>query len=412
MPLFRRPARCPPSETSFGRLPVGAWFSALALLVAGPLLGGGYLLLLDYPSGPQFPHLSAFPLPSSGDIGNTIPLLGTLALLKEVDDLLPDKLLLLAPIVIGGTGVYHFVRSQLEVGSLAAVYGGTLFVVNPFVYDRYLAGHLFFLLAYSLLPWALSTAVRDDAPAVRARSRRRGSLVLCSRGDRLACPRHLRSACDHRGDLRRLSVSPRVRRSCDRHRGGRLRVLAPSIAVHRSRRGDRSGGSRRLRLTPGRVCDSSHASRDGRLLEGRVHRPGRAGPRSLPPARADPRPGRSRRRGATRVRSPAQVRARPFHRRGSRSCPGGGRGLSPHRGRLPVGVRARPIHGHLPRAAEVSCPRDPGVCDLRSCRARRSPSALEAEPVARRSRRRRLPSSASRSSSPTDTQCSGASPDR
>jgi hypothetical protein len=137
-------------------LPAGAWFLALALVVAGPLLGGGYLLLLDYPSGPELPQVNPFPLPSSGDIGNGISLLGALALFQEIHDLLPDKLLLLTPIVLGGIGVYRFVRSRLEVGAFAAVYGGTLFVVNPFVYDRYLAGHLFFLLAYSLLPWALS----------------------------------------------------------------------------------------------------------------------------------------------------------------------------------------------------------------------------------------------------------------
>jgi hypothetical protein len=137
-------------------VPVGAWFLALALVVAGPLLGGGHLLLLDYPSGPQFPQVTAFPLPSSGDIGNGIPLLGALALLKEIHVFLPDKLLLIAPIVLGGTGVYRFVRLRLEASPFAAAYGGTLFVVNPFVYDRYMSGHLFFLLAYSLLPWALS----------------------------------------------------------------------------------------------------------------------------------------------------------------------------------------------------------------------------------------------------------------
>jgi hypothetical protein len=135
---------------------VGAWFLALALLVAGPLLSGGYLLLLDYPSGPQSWQVTAFPLPSSGDIGNGVGLLGALALLEEIHGLLPDKVLLLAPILLGGTGVYRFVRSRLEAAPFAAIYGGTLFVVNPFVYDRYVAGHLFFLLAYSLLPWALS----------------------------------------------------------------------------------------------------------------------------------------------------------------------------------------------------------------------------------------------------------------
>jgi len=75
--------------------------------------------------------------------------------LRELVTTLPDKLYLVAPVVLGGIGVYRLVRRRLAVSALAAVYGGTLFVVNPFTYDRYLAGHLFFLLGYSLLPWAL-----------------------------------------------------------------------------------------------------------------------------------------------------------------------------------------------------------------------------------------------------------------
>jgi len=144
-------------ETSLKRnLPVWLWFLALGLLVAGPLLGGGYLLLLDFPSGPRFPQVPVFPLPSSGDVGNALPLLALHALLRSISPLLSDKLFLVVPIVMGGIGVFHFARSRLGVGSLPALYGATLFVVNPFVVDRYLAGHLYFLLAYSLLPWALA----------------------------------------------------------------------------------------------------------------------------------------------------------------------------------------------------------------------------------------------------------------
>jgi hypothetical protein len=132
------------------------WFCLLAVLIAGPLLGRGYLLLLDYPSGPHFPDFSVFPLPSSGDVGNGVPLYALHTALRELVTTLPDKLYLIAPVVLGGIGVYRLVRRRLDVSALAAVYGGTLFVVNPFTYDRYLAGHLFFLLGYSLLPWALA----------------------------------------------------------------------------------------------------------------------------------------------------------------------------------------------------------------------------------------------------------------
>jgi hypothetical protein len=135
-----------------------AWFGVLALIVAGPLLGPGHLLLLDFPSGPRLPRIDLFPSPGPDALGNGLPLLALHALLGEVQELLPDKAFLLAPVVLGGIGVYRFVRGRLDGGALAATYGGTLYAVNPFVYDRYLAGQLYFLLGYTLLPWALPAA--------------------------------------------------------------------------------------------------------------------------------------------------------------------------------------------------------------------------------------------------------------
>jgi hypothetical protein len=131
------------------------WFSFVALVVTAPLLGAGYLLLLDYPSGPALPHVPLLPLPSSGDVGSGTPFLALEALLRHVQVWLPDKVLLLAPIVLGGVGLYRLARSRFGVRAAAAAYGATLYVVNPFVADRYLAGHLFFLLGFALLPWAL-----------------------------------------------------------------------------------------------------------------------------------------------------------------------------------------------------------------------------------------------------------------
>lgn len=131
------------------------WFSVIALAVAAPLLGEGYLLLLDWPSGPELPRVPLLPLPSSGDVGSGTPFLAILALLRSIHPYLPDKVLLVAPILLGGVGLYRLVRSRFGVGSAAAAYGATLYVFNPFVADRYLAGHLFFLLGLGLLPWAL-----------------------------------------------------------------------------------------------------------------------------------------------------------------------------------------------------------------------------------------------------------------
>lgn len=132
------------------------WFSGLALLVAGPLLGSGYLLLLDWPSGPHFAEPVWFPLPSSGDIGNLAPLNTVHTMVRAIHPYLPDKLFLMLPIILGGWGLHRLARNQLGVGVWGAVFGGTLFVVNPFVLDRFLSGQLYILLAYALLPWAVA----------------------------------------------------------------------------------------------------------------------------------------------------------------------------------------------------------------------------------------------------------------
>lgn len=158
----------------FPWLAAAVWFALLALGVAGPLLGGGHVLLLDFPSGPRFgSSVPILPLPSSGDLGSGLPLAALHSLLRAVHPLLPDKVFLLAPILVGGVGVYRFARSRLGVGPLAATFGATLFVVNPFVRDRYLAGHLYFLLGYALLPWALAPL----ADALQGASPRAGPLA-------------------------------------------------------------------------------------------------------------------------------------------------------------------------------------------------------------------------------------------
>lgn len=137
-----------------------AWFAVLALAVAGPLLGHGRLILLDYPSGPALFDPEPLPLPSGGRLANEAPAVAVLDMLERVHPLLPDKALLLAPILLAGIGAYRLGVARMRLGTAASVYAGTLYALNPFVLDRYLAGHLLFLVGYGLLPWAVSTADR------------------------------------------------------------------------------------------------------------------------------------------------------------------------------------------------------------------------------------------------------------
>lgn len=141
------------------------WFSAIALLTAGPLLGAGYLLLLDFPSGPEFPRVPGGPT----NLHTAFPLLVVHDLLGDIHDYLPDKLFLLGPVLVGGTGMARLARRRLGAGPLPALFAGTLYVLNPFVLDRYLSGHLYFLAGYALLPWALGAVWALAArPSTRA----------------------------------------------------------------------------------------------------------------------------------------------------------------------------------------------------------------------------------------------------
>ena len=137
------------------------------MLVAGPLLGAGRLILLDFPSGPRFPQLDGFPLPSSGDLGNAAPLVAAHAALRSVDLGLAEKVLLLGPIVLGGVGMARLLRLGIGTSAPAALYGGTVFVLNPFTYDRYLSGHLYLLAAYAILPCLVSALLEPASTLER-----------------------------------------------------------------------------------------------------------------------------------------------------------------------------------------------------------------------------------------------------
>jgi len=128
--------------------------------ILGPLLSGGYLLLLDLPGGPR-PHWpNVFPLPSEGLVSASAALSGALiGLLAKVSPEMQNKLLILAIVMVGGVGFARVCIKHLGTSVSAAMVAATLFVVNPFVYDRVLMGQLVLLLAYALLPFTLRSLI-------------------------------------------------------------------------------------------------------------------------------------------------------------------------------------------------------------------------------------------------------------
>lgn len=149
------------------------WFSGLGLIVLGPLLSPGYLLLLDAPAGPHPSSPPLLPLPSDGLVSAATPVTVLVRLITWPWPGAENKALVLATIVVGGVGLYRFAARTLELSTVPSVAGATLFVINPFVYDRLLAGQLLLTLAYALLPWALPSFLSVSAdparrPALRA----------------------------------------------------------------------------------------------------------------------------------------------------------------------------------------------------------------------------------------------------
>jgi hypothetical protein len=64
-----------------------------------------------------------------------------------------EKVLLLSIVFLAGWGMHRLVPSTSEV---ARFFGGILYAVNPFVYDRLSTGQWYLLLGYAVLPWAFA----------------------------------------------------------------------------------------------------------------------------------------------------------------------------------------------------------------------------------------------------------------
>lgn len=131
------------------------WFSVLGGVVLGPLLQRGYLLLLDAPAGPRPLSRSLTPLPSEGLVAAGAPFGLVVRLADTVAPEATNKILVFLTIFLGGLGLYRFARHHLMLTRGSSLLGGTLFVLNPWIYDRLLAGQLWLTLAFALLPWAL-----------------------------------------------------------------------------------------------------------------------------------------------------------------------------------------------------------------------------------------------------------------
>ncbi|WP_324191600.1 hypothetical protein [Nocardia cyriacigeorgica] len=140
---------------------VAAVYSALlTLVVAGPLLGPGYLLLRDAVSTPRS-YLTDSALGLGDAAPRAVPQDALLAALSTVvDGGLIVKAILLAALWAAGYGAAVLSRVLLGAPLAAQLVAVTVAVWNPFVAERLLQGHWSLLTGYAALPWTALAAHR------------------------------------------------------------------------------------------------------------------------------------------------------------------------------------------------------------------------------------------------------------
>jgi hypothetical protein len=132
---------------------------ALALLVAAPLMGPGYLLLRDAVSTPRS-YLSDTALGLLSAPRATPQDFAVALASRCVDGGIVVKALLVVGLWLAGWGAARLVAMVLpEAGASGQFVAITLAIWNPYVGERLLQGHWSLLLGYGCLPWVATTVL-------------------------------------------------------------------------------------------------------------------------------------------------------------------------------------------------------------------------------------------------------------
>ena len=136
----------------------------IGLGVCAPLFDGGRLFLLDWSVGPHDAIVTPSVLGLNGGLTTGIGGSILVALLNRIVGSASTWLPMLAffPIATVGAGR---LAGRSKWSRIAA---GTLYAVNPFVFNRLYVGHFALLIGYALLPFAVKGAMRSlSAPRLR-----------------------------------------------------------------------------------------------------------------------------------------------------------------------------------------------------------------------------------------------------
>jgi hypothetical protein len=139
-----------------GEYPAITVYAVLALIVMLPLLEPGYYLVLDMAFGPnsfadfRFGDFYGYN-PSS--YGAYLPFKMIFAALSQIISVeIIQKLILFSILFLCGFLMHYSLPKEL---GGARYFGGFLYMLNPFVFTRFLAGHWTFLLSYAVWPLAI-----------------------------------------------------------------------------------------------------------------------------------------------------------------------------------------------------------------------------------------------------------------
>ncbi|MBF6328978.1 hypothetical protein IU452_10650 [Nocardia transvalensis] len=137
-----------------------AWSLGLALVVVGPLLGSGYLLLRDAVSTPRS-YLTDSALGLGDAAPRAVPQDALLAAVSAVvDGGIVVKAILVGALWAAGWGAAVLARRLLQASLGPQLVAATVAVWNPYVAERLLQGHWSLLTGYAALPWTVLAAQR------------------------------------------------------------------------------------------------------------------------------------------------------------------------------------------------------------------------------------------------------------
>ncbi|MEV6334188.1 hypothetical protein AB0M12_05675 [Nocardia vinacea] len=147
-------------RTRWARFVPAGYSGLLTLLIAGPLLGPGYLLLRDAVSTPRS-YLTDSALGLGDAAPRAVPQDALLAALAPlIDGGSSVKAILLVALWAAGFGAAVLSRELLRVSTGPQLVAVTVAMWNPYVAERLLQGHWSLLTGYAALPWTALAAYR------------------------------------------------------------------------------------------------------------------------------------------------------------------------------------------------------------------------------------------------------------